>query len=121
MATRPDRAPGRKPPGKVALKHLYVIELDREVLAVKRFRDANPGYRAGWPCVYVGQTGLSPEVRFEQHKRGIKANRYARKFGLRLRQPMTGNLLPVPWTRADAAERRLAEKLHARGCAVWQN
>ena len=121
MAERPERAAKRRKPRKVATKHLYVIELDREVLGVKRFREANPGYREGWPCVYVGKTGLSPQVRFEQHKRGFKANRYAKKFGLRLRQPMTGNLLPVPWTRAEAAEQRLAEKLRARGYAVWQN
>ncbi len=45
---------------------------------------ANPGYQAGKPCVYVGMTGLDPDVRFDKHKAGIQANRYVQRFGLRL-------------------------------------
>jgi hypothetical protein len=29
-------------------------------------------------------TGLDPDVRFDKHKAGIQANRYAQEFGLRL-------------------------------------
>src|SRR4051812_13149861 len=37
--------------------------------------------RAGY---YVGMTGLTPEVRFANHKAGIKAARVVRRFGERL-------------------------------------
>jgi hypothetical protein len=45
---------------------------------------SNPGYQAGKPCVYVGMTGLDPDVRFDKHKAGIQANRFVTEFGLRL-------------------------------------
>jgi len=66
-------------------KHfVYVIELDKDVLYEPKFKKANPNYVTGKPCVYVGMTGLDPDRRFDQHKAGIKANKYAKKYGLRL-------------------------------------
>ena len=53
---------------------LYVIELSREALGESRFATRNPDPREDKPCVYVGQTGLSPEERFTQHKAGYKSN-----------------------------------------------
>ena len=103
------------------MKRLYVILLDPEVLSDRRFREANPDHRPDKPCVYVGSTGIDPERRFEQHKCGRKASRFARKYGIALKQPMTRNQPPVPWTEVEVAERRLAERLRARGYAVWQN
>ena len=47
--------------------HVYVIELSKEVLDEPRFRKSNPNYREGQPCVYVGMTGLDPDVRFDKH------------------------------------------------------
>jgi len=38
--------------------HVYVIRLDEAVLKNRRFPAANPDYREGAPCVYVGATGL---------------------------------------------------------------
>jgi len=119
-------APAREPrkkrrPKRVATKRLYVIRLDPAVLGVARFRKANPAHRPDKPCVYVGSTGVDPQTRFEQHMIGYKAARFVTNFGIGLKQPMTRNLLPVPWTEAEAAERRLAAKLRARGYAVWQN
>src|SRR5258706_10497908 len=64
--------------------HVYVVELSKEVLGEKRFIKANPGYISGKPCVYVGMTGLNPDLRFDKHKAGIQANRYVLRFGLRL-------------------------------------
>jgi hypothetical protein len=49
--------------------HVYVVELSKDVLYEGRFKKANPGYVAGKPCVYVGMTGLDPDVRFDKHKR----------------------------------------------------
>ena len=45
--------------------HVYVIELSDEVWNVGRFRRANPDYLLGKPFVYVGMTGLDPDVRFD--------------------------------------------------------
>lgn len=101
-------------------KRMHVIMLDSAVLGAKAFRDANPGQRRDKPCVYVGSTGLTPEERFERHKLGWKSGRFVEKVGIALRQPMTSNQPPVPWHRAEEAERRLAERLRARGYAVWQ-
>ena len=41
-----------------------------------RFRTANPDYQLGKPFVYVGMTGLDPDLRFDKHKAGIQANRF---------------------------------------------
>ena len=59
--------------------HVYVIELSKDVLLEPRFRRCNPGYVDGKPCVYVGMTGLDPDVRFDKHKAGIQANAYVLK------------------------------------------
>ena len=50
------------------------------------FKDKNPDYVEGKPCVYVGQSVHEPKVRFKQHLDGYKANRYAKKFGNFLRK-----------------------------------
>ena len=63
---------------------VYVVELSRDVLLSARFMRSNPAYQPGKPCVYVGMTGLDPDVRFDKHKAGIQANRYVQEFGLRL-------------------------------------
>lgn len=104
-----------------SVRRLYVIRLDEEVWSLRRFREANPDRRMDKPCVYVGQTSLDPAVRFEQHKRGYRSSRIVRRFGLRLDERRTRNQPPVPWRDADAAERRLAERLRRRGFGVWQN
>jgi len=47
--------------------HVYVIELSADVLYQGRFKKADPDYVAGKPCVYVGMTGLDPDLRFDKH------------------------------------------------------
>lgn len=99
---------------------VYVVELDRAVLSDARFCAANPGYRRGAPCVYVGSTGLTAEERFARHRAGIRANRYVRDHGLRLRRcPYTGRAPFDTRLEAEAAERNLAAALRARGYGVW--
>lgn len=51
--------------------HVYVIELSSDVLNDAKFMRSNPGYVTARPCVYVGMTGLDPDVRFDKHKAGI--------------------------------------------------
>lgn len=42
--------------------HVYVIEFSSDLLYEARFKRANPDYLLGMPCVYVGMTGLDPDV-----------------------------------------------------------
>ena len=70
----------------MAKYYVYVIELDKKVCKIRKFRKKNPNYIIGEDCVYVGQSIRKPELRFEQHKEGYKANSYAKVYGLRLRK-----------------------------------
>ncbi len=100
--------------------YVYVIELSREVLYERRFQKANPYYNPEMPCVYVGMTGLTPERRFAKHKAGIKANKYAEKYGLRLLPKLYAVYNPMPYEGAREMEVDLAIALRERGFGVWQ-
>lgn len=100
--------------------HVYVIRLDDAVLQEPKFAAANPQHVPGKPCVYVGMTGLSPDERFENHKRGHKANRYVKKYGLYLMRRKFRHLNPLTYEAAQELEVQLAERLRRRGFAVWQ-
>ena len=63
---------------------VYVVLLSQDVLYEPKFKRCNPDYDPSKPCVYVGMTGQSPDVRFDKHKAGIKSNKYVRWYGLRL-------------------------------------
>ena len=99
---------------------IYVVRLSNEVLGVKRFRDANPGYKPGKPCYYVGMTGRTPDERFAQHLEGYKSCALVKKYGQHLaRKKFEG--IPL-LCHADAVQMEVshAEALRAQGCAVWQ-
>jgi len=100
--------------------NVYIVELSRAVLDEGRFRRANPDYVAGKPCVYVGMTGLSPDIRFDKHKAGIQANRYVREYGLRLMPELYECYNPMPYDGARDMEVELAIALRERGYGVWQ-
>ncbi|HZQ63252.1 MAG TPA: hypothetical protein VFC24_17980 [Casimicrobiaceae bacterium] len=100
--------------------HVYVVELSREVLLEPRFRRANPGYRAGMPCVYVGMTGLLPDERFDKHRAGVKANRYVLRYGLRLLPELYDVYNPMPYRAAQEMEVELGIALREEGYGVWQ-
>ncbi len=99
---------------------VYVIELSPEVLNEARFRRANPDYDATKPCVYVGMTGLTPERRFENHRKGIKSNRFAHQFGLYLLPKLYVFYNPMPYRAAQDMEIELAIGLREEGYGVWQ-
>ena len=101
--------------------YVYVIELDRDVLYEPKFKKSNPDYVLGKPCVYVGMTGLDPDTRFDQHKAGIKANKFAMKYGLKLVPEIYENLNPMPYGDAQYMEVDLAIRLREAGYGVWQN
>ena len=100
--------------------HVYVIELSKDVLHQGRFRKANPGYVTGKPCVYVGMTGLDPDLRFDKHKAGIQSNRYVQQFGLHLLPDLYEIYNPMPYDGARDMEVELAIDLRESGCGVWQ-
>jgi predicted GIY-YIG superfamily endonuclease len=100
--------------------HVYVVELSKDVLYESRFMRANPDYVTGKPCVYIGMTGLDPDVRFDKHKAGIQANRYAQRFGLRLLPDLYEMYNPMPYDAARDMEVELAIDMREWGCGVWQ-
>ena len=113
----------RKAPAPAATRlshNVYVVELDPAVLKVRAFRARNPSHRAGMPCVYVGMTGLPPGERFQNHKAGVKANRFVRDFGKGLLPELFECYNPMPFDAAEQMEIELAEDLRAKGYAVWQ-
>ena len=100
--------------------HVYVIELSKDVLYETKFKKANPQYKTGQPCVYVGMTGLDPDIRFDKHKAGIQSNKYAQKYGLRLMPEIFEKLNPMPYGDAQYMEVDLGLRLNDRGFGVWQ-
>ncbi|MCT7312412.1 hypothetical protein N5J06_15705 [Ralstonia sp. CHL-2022] len=100
--------------------HAYVVELSRQVLGEARFVKANPDYFGDKPCVYVGMTGQSPDVRFDKHKAGLKSNRFVREYGLRLMPELYECFNPMPYEAAREMEVELAIGLREEGYAVWQ-
>ena len=122
MSTKPVQSKVAKPPRTPRSHHyhVYVIELDDRVWNHTRFRHANPDYQLGKPFVYVGMTGLDPDVRFDKHKAGIQANRYAREFGLRLLPGLYAMYNPMPYAAAQDMEVELGIALREAGYGVWQ-
>ena len=100
--------------------HVYVIELSQDVLRESKFKQCNPGYRPGKPCVYVGMTGLDPDLRFDKHKAGIQSNRYVRQYGLRLLPDLYEGFNPMSYDEAAAREVEIGIDLRSAGFGVWQ-
>jgi hypothetical protein len=99
---------------------VYVVELHRDVLYEERFRRANPDYIDGNPCVYVGMTGLDPDIRFDKHKAGIQANVYVTKFGLQLLPDLYEAYNPMSYEDARTMEVEIGIKLREARFGVWQ-
>ena len=105
---------------KAAHYHVYVVELSDRVWNVARFRRANPDWQLGKPFVYVGMTGLDPDVRFDKHKAGIQASGYVRDYGLHLLPQLYEKYNPMTYEAAQVMEVELGIALRARGFGVWQ-
>lgn len=127
--------------------HVYVVELDPQVLRERRFWRENRGAMRDPECFYVGSTKHSCGCRLGQHvcfaegedtyachcsgrKRDRKfyhaggrtrGNKYAGKYGRALRPDLFIHLNPMR-SRAQAlkAEKGVAEFLKSTGAAVWQ-
>jgi hypothetical protein len=87
---------------------------------VARFREANPGHVLGKPFVYVGMTGLDPDLRFDRHMAGVQSNRFVREFGLRLLPQLYAVFNPMPYAGACEMEVELGISLREAGYGVWQ-
>lgn len=100
--------------------HVYVVELDDRVWNLARFRRCNPDYVLGKPFVYVGMTGLDPDLRFDRHKAGVQANALVREYGLRLVPALYERYNPMPYQEAKRMEVELGIALRQAGYGVWQ-
>ena len=98
--------------------NVYVVLLDPAVGKMRRVRAANPNRNPKKPCVYVGMTGLSPEQRFTNHKKGIKAASLVTRYGIRLLPELYAHLNPMPYAAAAQMEMDLAEDLRRAGYTV---
>jgi hypothetical protein len=101
--------------------HIYVIELDQAVLQFDDFMLANPKYKDGMPCLFVGETRHSPKKRFNYHLVGYKSHDYIRRYAQRLAPEYYASLNPVNADQAKEVENHLAAKLRSMGYAVWQH
>ena len=115
MPAKPPAARGRR-----HHHHVYVVALDDRVWNEAAFRKANPEHQLGKPFVYVGMTGLDPDLRFDRHKAGIQANRYVFTYGLRLVPALYELYNPMPYEAAREMEVELAIGLREAGYGVWQ-
>ena len=89
---------------------------DHHSVYVVYLRNPRGDGKAGY---YVGMTGLSPEQRFDNHKKGIKSAGVVKRFGVRLVPKLYAHLNPMPYAKAIEMETMLAESLRKRGYVVF--
>lgn len=100
--------------------NVYVVLLSERVWNEPAFRKANPQHDIVKPCVYVGMTGLDPDMRFDRHMAGVQANRFVLRYGVRLMPELYEFYNPMPYNAACEMEVELAIGLRDAGYAVWQ-
>ena len=113
----------RSPIGRQRRLHhrVYVVELVPAVRRMARFRRQNPQARHDATCLYVGSTGLDPEVRFANHLRGHKGCPLVRIYGVRLRPDLYADFPAMTWEDAVATEAAWAQELRELRYAVYQH
>jgi hypothetical protein len=75
----------------------------------------NDTSRAARWGLYVGETSLDPDVRFDQHKTAYKASRYVNRFGVRLLPQLFAHFNPLRRWEALELEPALAEAFRNAG------
>ena len=98
--------------------NVYVVLLDNAAAKLRLLLRENPARDPNKPCVYVGMTGLDPQERFQNHKKGLKAAAVVRRYGLRLMPELYEIYNPMPFEAAVEMERELAEDLRKQGFTV---
>lgn len=103
---------------------LYVVNLKKIVLKKPQFRQRNPIYIQGKPCVYVGLTVKSAAERLHIHMTHTgprkQHSNWVRRFGKKLRESDCKRLEPMSRTDAEKEEAMYAENFRAKGWAVWE-
>jgi predicted GIY-YIG superfamily endonuclease len=89
---------------------------DHHSVYVVYLRNPKGDGKAGY---YVGMTGLTPEERFENHKKGYKAAGIVKRCGQRLVPRLYAHLNPMPYAKALEMEAGLADSLRKRGYVVY--
>ncbi len=84
----------------------------KHALYVVLLKDTRTAGRRG---LYVGETSLDPDVRFDQHKTGYKASRFVNRFGLRLLPQLFQHFNPLRRWEAVELEPALAEAFRMAG------
>jgi hypothetical protein len=98
--------------------NVYVVLLDPAAGKLRKVRAANPKRDPKKACLYVGMTGLDPQLRFANHKAGIKAASVVKRYGIRLLPELYEHLNPMPFEAAAQMEKDLAEDLRRAGYTV---
>ena len=101
--------------------YLYAIRLDDGVLLKQKFLAANPNYREGKPCFYIGTSIYSPKKRFQQHLDGERSSKWVRDFGLHVAKRKCKVRLKSVHGAREEVERAYAEELRSQGYGIWQN
>lgn len=119
---------------KIQAKHrVYAFYMNQEVLGKKKFKEANPNYQTGQPCIYVGMTGKTIEERYEEHtnprnKDYTKGSKWMKRHGVRgFSEALAIDLLNHPnisretltFGEALQNEKLYAEWLRSEGYGVW--
>jgi hypothetical protein len=108
----------RSAPEKGPHHHVYVVLLDAKALQEAKLLRDNPHRNPNKPCVYVGMTGLTPDERLLNHRKGVKSSRIVEQYGVRLMPELFAWLNPMPFDAAVQMERDLAEDLRMQGYTV---
>jgi len=98
--------------------NVYVVLLQPAAARLRKVLLANPRRDPEKPTVYVGLTGLEPEIRFANHKLGIKSSSFVKRFGVRLLPELYAHLNPMPYEAAAQMEKDLTEDLRRAGYTV---
>lgn len=100
--------------------NVYVVRLSQSVVKSHKFCVANRGFNPFLTCYYVGMTGLTPEKRFENHKKSYKSSWVVHKYGEYLIPEIYERFNPMTYWKATRVEKALAVALRRRGHGVWQ-
>lgn len=110
-APRSNPEPLFNPLDNPTTRRVYAIDLD------PRAHHGHQG-KNGRPAIYIGQTGLSPQARFREHKSGsMFASDVVTRYGRKLHPETWG-----PFDSIEAAEReekRVADLFRRRGYNVF--
>ncbi len=100
--------------------HVYVILLRTDAVNTHpNLRDINPERRANHPCLYVGYTSMTPEIRFKAHKDGNQASQIVMDYGICLVPDLYADLNPINGReQAIETERRYAAGIRKHGYTV---